>query len=238
MAMVTFSTMGTQLATQVAAVIENNDVVIVERSKKPAALFLSHDLWLIGQERTVDPVRSEPMGAREAQKSMKVVREKLAVGVHTVITVDARPKAVFAPYEWAREVFAELGLPQSPQPPPCALVVYRSPRYLGELQAEFAGTADPEWEMDRRLSAGSARILGIRRAGLRAVVYVNDGVVARVREVPEHGVWEDLPGNFSLVPVSPPLTWVQLQHKFPGLGIQPGDKRETRQGLWREYLDL
>ncbi len=236
--MVTFSTLTRALAPHVNEAFEDNHVIVLERSKKPAGVLMGHDLWLIGQERAIEPARAEEMNSRRAQNAMKPIREHLDQGVHTIVTVDSHPKAVFAPYEWARELFPELGLPATPQPPESALIVYRSLNRLAELDAEFAGTPDPEFEMDRRLSAGPTRIPAIRRNRLRAVVYVHDGVVARVRTLDPHAQWEDLPGPFSLAPVSPPLTALQIERKLPGLPLRPGDKQEQRWGTWREYLDL
>ncbi|MEV6071963.1 hypothetical protein AB0L82_35945 [Nocardia sp. NPDC052001] len=238
MAMVTFSTLSQQLATHMSAAHEDNQVFVLSRSNKPVAVLISHDLWKLGHGRASEPPRFQDMGTRLAQHQMKPIREKLAHGVHTVLTVDARPKAVVADYGWAREMLPELELPDPPRPPDCVLVVYRRALHLAELAAEFADSEDPDWEMDRRLTAGATRIPESRRDRLRAVVFVHEGAVARIRAIESGRRWEDLPGAFSLAPVSAPLSGPQIERMLPGLGMRIGDVPPARVGLSRQYLDL
>lgn len=238
MATVTFTLLSTKWASQMNAAHDDNQVIVAEYWGTPVAVLISHDLWSIGQERAQAPAPYEELNSRAVPSSLRDIREKLGRGKHTVVTVDGEPKVAFARYDWAREVFQELGLPATPQDPECAMVVYRNARTVAELGQEFGDQADPDMAMDRRMSAGPARIPAIRRSLLRAMVYVHDGVVARVRAIDTRGEWEELPGPFSLVPVSEPLTAAEIDRRFPGLRIYPRDKRAPRWGLWREYVDL
>ncbi|WP_067694554.1 hypothetical protein [Nocardia jejuensis] len=240
MAMVTFSTLSQKWAAHMNAAHEDNQVIVAEYSKKPAAVLISHDLWLIGQERAEEPARFETLKSGQVPGSLKPIRLGLGAGRHTVVTVDGKPKVAFAPYEWAREVFPDLGLPATPEPVGCAMIVYRSARHVGEQLSVYAGSADPDREMDRHLSStGRARIPAMRRERIRAVVYVHEGVVARVRAVDQDGRWEEPAGDpRTIAPVSDPLTPLQIDRRTPGLGIYPGDKRESRWAIWREYIDL
>ncbi|WP_327146796.1 hypothetical protein [Nocardia sp. NBC_01327] len=238
MATVSFTTLTKELSAHVNAAYEDNQLFVAQRYGAPVAMLIGHDLWLTGQERAVEPASHTEKNARWVRENLKVIRDGLAIGTHTVITVDAVPKAVFVPYEWMRTQFEELGLPATQHDPDCAMVIYRNPRTVEDLAAEFAGTEDPDFEMDRRLSAGPARVPAVRRERLRAVIYVHDGVVVRVRSVDKAGTWEDLPGLHSLAPVSAPMTAARIEKTLPGLGIHPRDKREPRWGTWREYIDL
>lgn len=239
MTVVTFTMLARAWASHMNAAHDDNQVIVAEYSKKPAAVLISHDLWLSGQERAPERAGFEQIQSGAAPGALKAIRERLRFGKHTVVTVDGHAKVAFAPYEWARTVFEELGLPATPHPPECALIVYRKASHVTELAERYAGRSDPDFEMDRCLTAGRARIPAIRRERLRAVVYVHDGVVARMRAVQANGQWEDLPGGlFSLAPVSQPLTAHQITSRFPTLEIRLGDRREPRWGLWREYVDL
>lgn len=237
---VTFTTLSQKWATHMNAAHHEGQVIVAERANRPVAVLISHDVWLIGQERAEVAARFIEVNSRSAPASMKPIRERLSHGGHTKVTVDGQPKAVFMPYEQARELFPEWGLPQAPRDrdrTDCLLVVYRKARHLAELTTEFGDAADPDFEMDRRLSAGSARIPAERRARLRAVAYVHDGVVRRVRAIVPGGEWEDLPGPFSLAPVSAPLTSAQIARLPAELQLRPGQERVPRRGLWREYVD-
>jgi hypothetical protein len=71
---------------------------------------------------------------------------------------------------------------------------------------------------------------------LRAVVYVVDGQVARVREV-QNGLWqEDTDGKVAL-PLGPPLTPAALANRFPTLPLT-GTPRPMVRGRIREYIAL
>ncbi|MEU5137426.1 hypothetical protein [Streptomyces californicus] len=76
-----------------------------------------------------------------------------------------------------------------------------------------------------------------KRPLLRAMVYVVDGTVRRVRAVLE-GDWEENQKGKVAVPIGPPLTADELTGAFPGLPFTLGDSRPMVRGKIREYLAL
>ncbi|WP_407563948.1 hypothetical protein [Streptomyces sp. 184] len=76
-----------------------------------------------------------------------------------------------------------------------------------------------------------------KRELLRAVVYVVDGLVTRVREV-QVGAWhEDARGKVTL-PLGPPLTAADLARRLPTLPLAIGDRRPMVRGRIREHIAL
>lgn len=64
------------------------------------------------------------------------------------------------------------------------------------------------------------------------------GHIERVRAVDPAGDWLKQADGFALAPVSGSLTRAQIDERFPGLGLHPGDARPTAPGSPREYIDL
>lgn len=122
----------------------------------------------------------------------------------------------------------------------CVMVVYRSTRgrkvdagtnrrygetgALDSVQIE----ADSKW-----FNIGVSR-----RPRLKAIVYVVDGVVERVRSVDPDGAWKYDDRGYADVPVSGPLNDLQIAQQFPTLGIQLKDARPHVKGKIREYVSL
>lgn len=123
----------------------------------------------------------------------------------------------------------------------CALVVYRNTRTrkvdadtnrrYGETGAgeRFQRDADRKW----------FPIAPARWPRLKAIVYVVDGNVARVRAVEaELSKWDTDDRGYADVPVTTPLTEVQIAQQLPTLGIALGDHRPHVRGKIREYVSL
>lgn len=76
-----------------------------------------------------------------------------------------------------------------------------------------------------------------KRPLLRALVYVIDGTVRRVRAV-LHDPWEENEQGKVAVPIGPAMPAHKLADTFPGLLFTPGDTQPMVRGRIREYLAL
>ncbi|MFF3216999.1 hypothetical protein ACFYYB_41060 [Streptomyces sp. NPDC002886] len=76
-----------------------------------------------------------------------------------------------------------------------------------------------------------------KRSLLRAMVYVVNGQVRRVRAVLDDA-WEENEQGRVAVPIGPPLSAPELIEAFPGLPFTLGDARPMVRGKIREYLAL
>ncbi|WP_406120852.1 hypothetical protein OHQ89_02460 [Streptomyces canus] len=122
----------------------------------------------------------------------------------------------------------------------CVLVVYRnrkaktdaSNRRLGETGRDD----DVQLEADRKWWP----IAPARRPLVKAIVYIADGTVARVRSVdPDLSKWREDDRGYADVPVSrKPLDDLQIAKQLPTLGLRNGDKRPHVCGKLREYVVL
>jgi hypothetical protein len=236
-----------KLAEQVKKTYEDNAITVVAWFDQPGGVLMPMEFWDLGQQRQpVDEMLVERIGTRAGRDKLRVLRDELRRGKHTIMTIWSDDRAAFAPYDWARSAFPEWDLPEVLKEPAadkqpsgdCVQVVYRKSATARDLLAEFVDSADPQWEVDRRLSGGPGRIPLDRRPWLRAVVIVEDGVVARVRALDPDGTWEDVTDKVSLAPVSAPLTREQIEERLPALRMFPGDQRLAPQGAPREYVDL
>ncbi len=122
----------------------------------------------------------------------------------------------------------------------CVLVVYRNTR-PGKLDPDtsrrYGETGQNEaaqLEADRKWWP----IAPARQRRLKGLVYVADGVVARVRAVRPGEAWDRDDRGYADVPLTRPLTDMQIAGQFPTLGIRPGDRRPHMRGKLREYLAL
>jgi DNA invertase Pin-like site-specific DNA recombinase len=73
---------------------------------------------------------------------------------------------------------------------------------------------------------------------LKGVVFVVDGTVARIRAVDPDGTWDRDDRGYADIPLTAPLTEVQVAEQFPTLGIRLGDHRPHVKGKIREYQPL
>jgi hypothetical protein len=81
-------------------------------------------------------------------------------------------------------------------------------------------------------------IAAARRPKLEAIVCVVDGVVTRVRAADPAGQWHEDDRGYADVPVTKPLTGIQIAKQLPTLELQLGDPRPHVKGKLREYIPL
>ncbi|MEV8612917.1 hypothetical protein AB0383_34190 [Amycolatopsis sp. NPDC051373] len=90
-------------------------------------------------------------------------------------------------------------------------------------------------EADRKWSPFAAA----RWPRLQAIVYVGDGVVARIRGVEaDLAKWDTDDRGYADVPFTQPLPDLQIAKQLPTLGIALGDHRPHVRGKIREYVSL
>jgi DNA invertase Pin-like site-specific DNA recombinase len=123
----------------------------------------------------------------------------------------------------------------------CALVVYRNTRTLkidpdtNRRYGETHAGEKAQLEADRKWF----HIAPVRWPRLKAIVYVVDGIVERVRAVnPDLAKWSTDDRGYADVPVTAPLTPLEIAKQLPTLDLTPGKPRPHQKGKLREYLDL
>ncbi|WP_433603723.1 recombinase family protein (plasmid) [Nocardia sp. CA-135953] len=121
----------------------------------------------------------------------------------------------------------------------CVLLVYRGSktkvdpdgnRRYGETHA----SERVQLEADRKWFP----MADARRRHLKAVVYVVDGAITRVRAVDPDGQWDHDDRGYWDIPVGPPLSEVQVAAMFGAGGISLGQARPSVKGKIREYEPL
>ncbi|MBB2940480.1 hypothetical protein FB565_000184 [Actinoplanes lutulentus] len=68
----------------------------------------------------------------------------------------------------------------------------------------------------------------LRRPRVKGIVYVVNGVVTRVRAIDPNGQWDEDDRGYVDVPVTKPLTDVEIAQQFPSLPLRVGEERPTR----------
>ncbi|WP_307862808.1 helix-turn-helix domain-containing protein [Pseudonocardia parietis] len=121
----------------------------------------------------------------------------------------------------------------------CALIIYRNSRpkidHTNRRYGETGAGEKAQLEADRKWFP----IAATRRARLKAMVYVVDGAVARIRAVTgDLSAWDEDDRGYADVPVGPPLTDLQITRQLPNMGIALGDQRPHVRGKVREYVTL
>jgi DNA invertase Pin-like site-specific DNA recombinase len=120
----------------------------------------------------------------------------------------------------------------------CALIVYRNSKpKIDENNRRYGETGageDTQLDADRKWW----NVAPTRRPRLKAIVYVVDGTVARVRAVQPDGKWGEDDRRYADVPVSGPLTDTEIATQLPTLNLHPGDPRPHQRGKLREYVTL
>jgi DNA invertase Pin-like site-specific DNA recombinase len=120
-----------------------------------------------------------------------------------------------------------------------ALVVWRSSgktgvdpdgRVYGETGKEDAG----QKEADRKYFP----LAPAKKPYLKAIVYVVDGAVGRIRGVNPEGAWAPDARGYWDIPVTDPLTPEQAAGQLPSLGLHVGDALPTQRGKLREHRAL
>ena len=120
------------------------------------------------------------------------------------------------------------------------LVVYRNTR-PGKIDrdtnrryGETGASEAVQFEADRKwFNIGAPQ-----RSRLKGIVYVVDGIVRRVRGVDPDGTWHYDDRGFADIPVTAPLTDVEIARRLPTLPLRPGDQRPHVKGKIREYLPV
>jgi DNA invertase Pin-like site-specific DNA recombinase len=123
----------------------------------------------------------------------------------------------------------------------CVMVVYRNTR-PGKVDPDtnrrYGETRQSEavqLEADRKWW----NVAPAREARLKGVVYVVDGTVTRIRAVDQcSGQWPRDDRGYADIPLTSPLTDLQVAEQLPTLGIRLGDARPHVRGKIREYLPL
>jgi hypothetical protein len=76
------------------------------------------------------------------------------------------------------------------------------------------------------------------RHRVKAIMYVGDGTITRIRPIDPAGIWREDDRGYADAPVGPPLTDLQVAQQLPTLGVRLGDPRPHIRGKLREYLPL
>jgi DNA invertase Pin-like site-specific DNA recombinase len=121
----------------------------------------------------------------------------------------------------------------------CVLVVYRNtrPGKVDDSNRRYGETGQSEkvqMEADRKWW----NIAPARQPRLRGIVYVVNGTVARIRSVDPQGTWQRDDRGYADVPLTGPLSDLQVAEQFPTLGLRLNDPRPHVKGKIREYLPL
>jgi hypothetical protein len=105
----------------------------------------------------------------------------------------------------------------------------------------LAGPRPGRWPALGAVAAAAGRfpLAADRWPRLKAIVYVVDGVVARIRAVEaDLSRWDTDDRGYADVPVTKPLTELQIAKKLPTLTIALGEARPHVRGKIREYVSL
>jgi AcrR family transcriptional regulator len=122
-----------------------------------------------------------------------------------------------------------------------ALVIYRSDRqHIDDRGRPYGETLHPAAQLEA--DAKWWRITASKRPRLRAMVFVVNGVVARIRPVLRGEAWVTQPDDSGRVraPLGPELVTEDdfAAADLSTLTIRPGDPRPTVQGRQRESVAL
>jgi DNA invertase Pin-like site-specific DNA recombinase len=122
----------------------------------------------------------------------------------------------------------------------CVLVVYRNTRPgkvdrdTNRRYGETGASETVQLDADRKWWP----IHPTRRPHLKGIVYVVDGTIARIRGIDPNGRWHDDDRGYADIPVTQPLTAVEIAERFPTLGLHLGGQRPHVRGKLRELLPL
>lgn len=123
----------------------------------------------------------------------------------------------------------------------CALVVYRNTRRRkvdADTNRRYGETGASE-RVQREADRKWFPIAPARRERLKAIVYVVDGIVTRIRGVEtDLSRWKEDDRGYADVPVTKPLTELQVAQQLPTLEIALGEHRPHVKGKIREYIRL
>lgn len=121
----------------------------------------------------------------------------------------------------------------------CALIVYRNTRAKVDASNRRYGETGAGEKVQLDADRKWFPIAAARRPRLKAIVYVADGTVARVRAVEaDLSKWDIDDRGYADVPVTAPLTELQIATRLPTLNLTIGDPRPHQRGKIREYVPL
>lgn len=163
--------------------------------------------------------------------SAMVIEPRLAVarGLVYVGSNDARLYALDAEAPVERWSFTTGGWVSS-SPTVAHGVVYVG-SHDSKLYAVDAGPA--QYDADRQLFP----LADHKRPYAKAMVYVVDGTVKRIRAIDPMGDWVPHGGDWE-IPVTAPLTPGEIAEQFPTLGFSLGDELPAQRGKLRQHLAL
>jgi DNA invertase Pin-like site-specific DNA recombinase len=127
----------------------------------------------------------------------------------------------------------------SPGHSDCALVVYRNtkPKLDADTNRRYGETGQSEavqLEADRKWW----NVAPTRRPRLKAVVFVVDATVTRIRAVDSEGPWHEDDRGYADIPLTAPLDNGDVDKLLPSLPVRLGDHRPHQRGKIREYVAL
>jgi DNA invertase Pin-like site-specific DNA recombinase len=122
----------------------------------------------------------------------------------------------------------------------CALIVYRNGKPKTDASNRRLGETGQGDEVQLEADRKWWPIAPARRPRVKAIVYVHNGTVVRVRSIdPDPSKWREDDRGYADVPVSrKPLDDLQIAEQLPTLGIRNGDSRPHVRGKIREYIVL
>jgi DNA invertase Pin-like site-specific DNA recombinase len=122
----------------------------------------------------------------------------------------------------------------------CVLVVYRNTR-PGKVDPDTSRRYGETGQSERTQLEADRKwwnVAPARQARLKGIVYIVNGTVARIRAIDPDGRWERDDRGYADIPLTPPLTDLQVAGQLPTLGLRLGDHRPHVKGKIREYLPL
>lgn len=121
----------------------------------------------------------------------------------------------------------------------CALIVYRGKTTKTDAGNRRLGETDAGEQVQLDIDRKWWPIAPGRRPHLKAIVYIAAGTVVLVRAVdPDQIKWREDDRGYCDVPVSAPLTDLQIAQQLPSLQLRPGTPRPHTRGKLREFLLL
>lgn len=122
----------------------------------------------------------------------------------------------------------------------CAYVVYRNTR-PGKVDRDTGrryGETGPLERDQIKADRGWWNIGPLRRPRVKAIAYVVDGVVTRIRGINPDGQWKEDERGYVAAPVTAPLTDTQIAEQLPTLPFTINDQLPRVRGKMREYVTL
>ncbi|MFE1472138.1 hypothetical protein [Nocardiopsis dassonvillei] len=135
---------------------------------------------------------------------------------------------------------AQAGRPRiaKPDEKDLVMVVYRNADPKVDESDRAYGETGADEKTQREADDRWWRVAADKEPRLRAIVYVCEGKVVRVRGVEQGKPWGRDSRGYAVIPVTAPLTTEEIDRLLPTLGLGPGDTLPQTQGPSRRYLEL